>query len=170
MNTRNLFNAAAFQGGWFACLLWLNTGAAIALPVGLGIHYWLISRNGAEWIVIVGGAMLGLSMDMAWQRLGLIEYNATIGGGFPPWLVVIWLLFMASLNHSLGWLQNRLPLAALLGTAAPLSYWAGIRLGAATPQIELWQLLTVMGVGWACLLPFLVFLMQSACQRERTAT
>ncbi len=36
--------------------------------------------------------------------------------GFPPpWILALWALFASTLNASLGWLQDRLLLAAVLG-------------------------------------------------------
>ena len=163
MSTRVLLNIVIFQAGWFASIVWLNTGALAALVIGASLHYLLISRSVPEWLVIAAGAMLGVSMDMAWQRLGLVHYSETLAGGFPFWLCVIWVLFMTTLAHSLQWLQHNLVLASVAGAlAAPFSYWAGVKLGAAEPIIETWQLMLVIGSGWACLLPLLVFIMRSA--------
>ena len=168
LNPPNIVNMVVFQAAWFACILWGNAVAPVCLVIGLGIHYWLVSRTPAEWLMILVGATLGLSMDMSWQRLGLVTFNDTVAGGFIPWLGVIWLLFMSTLKHSLGWLSRSLPMAAVAGAlAAPLSYWAGIRMGAAVAHIPLWQLLAVFATGWACLLPFLFFLLRSGQSPEK---
>lgn len=170
MNTRTVINMIVFQLIWFACIWWGNVAAAVCVVAGLGTHFWLVSRAPNEWLMMIVGATLGLSMDMSWQRLGLVSFADTVSGGLIPWLGVIWIMFMSTLNHSLAWLARSLPLAAVAGAiAAPLSYWAGVRMGAAVIHVPLWQFLMVLGTGWACLLPFLVFLMKSIQSAQKEA-
>ena len=55
------------------------------------------------------------------------------GGFAPSWILALWLGFALTVNHSLGWLQEKPWLAALLAALfAPVSYLAGERLGAVT--------------------------------------
>ena len=159
MTNARFLNAIAYQCGWLACVA---GGNAWALPAGaliLALHGWLVERSARGWAFIAVAALLGLAMDLGWQQLGLLEFHGTLGAGIPPWLVVLWLLFATTFAHSLAWLHERLALGALLGAVlGPLSYVAGVELGAATTRFPLWQLALAMAPAWALLLPLLLFL------------
>jgi len=152
-------NAIAFQCGWLACVAGGNSWALPAGALILGLHWWLVDRSARGWAAIAIAALLGLAMDLGWQRLGLLEFHGTLVAGIPPWLIMLWLLFATTLAHSLAWLHARLGLAALLGAAfGPLSYVAGVELGAAATRFPLWQVALAMAPAWSLLLPLLVFL------------
>ncbi|MBP9034994.1 MAG: DUF2878 domain-containing protein [Pseudomonadales bacterium] len=159
MTSSNVQNAVTYQCGWFACVA---GGNAWALPVGaliLALHWWLVDRSARGWAFIAVAALLGLAMDLGWQRLGLLEFQGTLAGGIAPWLAMLWLLFATTFAHSLAWLQARLGLAALLGAVlGPLSYVAGVELGAADTRFPWWQVALAMAPAWALLLPLLLFL------------
>ena len=159
MTNARFLNAFAYQCGWLACVA---GGNAWALPAGaliLALHGWLVERSARGWAFMVLAALLGLAMDLGWQRLGLLAFHGTLGAGIPPGLVVLWLLFATTFAHSLAWLHERLALAALLGAVlGPLSYVAGVELGAATTRFPLWQVALAMAPAWALLLPLLLFL------------
>ena len=162
MKPATLLNALAYQAGWLACVL---GGNAWALPAGallLALHWWLVERSARGWAIVVIAALLGLAMDLGWQRLGLLRFDGTVAGGLPPWLAMLWLLFATPFAHSLAWLQARLALAALLGAVCgPLSYVAGIALGAAASRFPSWQVALAMAPAWGLLLPLLLFLARS---------
>jgi hypothetical protein len=68
------------------------------------------------------------------------------------------MLFATTLNVSLRWLKGRWVLAALLGgSAGPLSFYAGHRLGGVAFADPVYSL-TVLGLGWAVLMPLLLWL------------
>ena len=92
MTSSNVQNAVTYQCGWFACVA---GGNAWALPVGaliLALHWWLVDRSARGWAFIAVAALLGLAMDLGWQRLGLLEFQGTLAGGIAPWLAMLWLL------------------------------------------------------------------------------
>jgi len=154
-----LLNAALFQAGWFACVIGGNAWSLAAALLLLPLHYLWFDRSPRAWGFILVTATLGLAMDLGWQQLGLLQFNGTVAGGVPPWLVVLWLFFASTLQHSLAWLQQRLWLAALLGASSgPLSYVAGLNLGAAVSSVPQWQVALAMAPAWMLLLPLLCFL------------
>jgi hypothetical protein len=159
MNSSNVLNAILYQCGWLACVAGGNTWALPAGALILALHWRLADRSARGWAFIAVAALLGLAMDLGWQRLGLLDFRGPLASGIPPWLAMLWLLFATTFAHSLAWLQARLGLAALLGAAfGPLSYLAGIELGAASTRLPLWQVALAMAPAWALLLPLLVFL------------
>ncbi len=159
--SRKLINACSFQGGWFACVLggapWALAAGAILLP----IHLALSARPQREAAVILICASIGLVLDLCWQRTGLLSFQGAAIGPLPVWLVVLWLLFATTLGHSLFWLQSRPGLAAVLGGGfGPLSYYAGLTLGAARSTLEHWQVALTMAPAWMALLPLLLWIHQ----------
>lgn len=154
---RTFLNAAAFQLGWFACVAGGNAWALSVGPMLLAAHYFFVSRERTEWMLIGAGAAMGLALDMAWQQLGLLKFEGAVLAGIPPWLCMLWLLFMTTVRHALAWLQQRAVLAAVIGAVAgPASYLAGVELGAAETPYTAWQIALALGTAWMLLLPLLM--------------
>ena len=101
-------------------------------------------------------AAIGLAMDLGWQLLGVLTFKGQLVWTTPGWLVVLWLMFAGTLFRSLAFLQDRLLLAAALGAlSGPLSYIAGMRLGAAETTHPDSIVALAMAPAWAVLLPLL---------------
>jgi len=156
-----LFNALAFQLGWIACVV---GGDRLALPtvvIILGLHAVVSGCQRAEWLVIALSAALGIGLDSALHFFGILRFDDFASWGVPLWLAALWLLFATTLNHSLRWLQWHPLWAALIGAVfAPLSYWGGARLGAASFGITMPAALAVLAVCWGLLLPLLGAMMR----------
>jgi hypothetical protein len=75
----------------------------------------------------------------------------------PIWLLAVWWIFAASIPHFFSWLRDRPLLAAALGAGcAPLSYFAGVKLGAISlPQGE-WIFGFVVAAEWGLGLPLMI--------------
>lgn len=152
----NLLNGVLFQIGWFSCVLGGNEIAVLATTAILIIHYKLYISMNAEWFLISVVALLGLTIDRALSIFGVLIFEETLIG-IPLWLFCIWVLFASSLNHSLYWLNNKLPLAALLGAiAGPSSYYAGSKLSNVSLGAPPEQSLIVLALLWGCLFPLLL--------------
>jgi Protein of unknown function (DUF2878) len=157
-----LLNFVAFQLGWFACVVgaargWPVTGTAIATVI-VAWHIVRAARPAEELKLIVVALLLGALWDSSLSALGLLDFTSgtRLVGLAPPWILALWALFATTLNLSLEWLKQRWLLAALLGAVAgPLSYWAGVRLGA-VQFVAPWLVLTVLSIGWALMTPLLV--------------
>lgn len=144
-----------FQCGWVACVAFGNAGALLALAVCVPLQaMWPGRRTAREWLLVAGFSAAGIVMDLVWQAIGLLRFEGQLVLGIPLWLVVLWVLFAGTLFHSLAFLQQRLWLAAVLGAlAGPLSYIAGIRMGAATSAHDALHIALAMAPAWALLLP-----------------
>lgn len=142
---RNLSNFLIFQAVWAACVLgaaaghpWLGAGlGALLLPANL-VFVPRGTRAGEVRLWLVVGA-IGVALDTALQSAGLLAYPevARPSGALwehlvPPWIAVLWIAVGSMLRGSLSWLHERLGIAAALGAlGGPLSFWSGLRLGAA---------------------------------------
>lgn len=139
---KNLANFAIFQVAWFLCVsaaadgsIWVGVGAAAAT---VALHLAIIAvperrAREAGYIVVVG--LVGTLLDSGLGALGAIRYPGTDEAWTyaiaPPWIASLWVLFATLPHHSLAWLVGRPALAALLGAiGGPLSFYAGLRMGA----------------------------------------
>ena len=143
-----LLNLAAFQVGWFVCVLGGSLVGAVVVGVILALHLRLLAYTG-EWRWLAGFAVLGLVIDGGLSLAGGFELDdqPLLLGTLPLWLWLLWPLFATLLHHSLAWLWRH-PWLAMLGgaTSGPLSYFAGARL--AGVELAPW-LLPLEALAWA---------------------
>jgi hypothetical protein len=143
-----IVNAVAFQLCWFACVLGGSLWAAGTVALFLIWHSQVVKTH--EWRFIIAGTVAGFSVDSLWYSLGFIQfpnYNLAV---IPAWLMLLWLAFNCTLQHSLLTFFQRPWLIALLSAiSAPFSYYAGSVMGA----IELSPFgLIAVGLGWGILM------------------
>ncbi len=162
---RLALNIAVFYAGWFGSVMaaaagrdWLALAAALAVVL---VHLVVTPRPFAELKLIIAAAVIGLVAEGMLITFGFASY--TMPNSFavlpPLWLVAIWMAFATTMNVSLGWLKNHVPLSAVLGfLMAPPSYFAGQKLGGivlAEPHVIS---LAAIGLVWAGAFPLLVVL------------
>lgn len=159
---RTLLNFAAFQGGWFACVLGAaNDQAWMGLSVvGLVIamHLALAERPGQEARLVVVAIATGFVVDSLLAGSGWLRYAAPAPstGLAPYWILAMWALFATTLNVSMNWLKNKTGVAVLLGAVfGPLSYLAGQRLGA-LEFVDFQAGTLALAVAWALSMPLLM--------------
>lgn len=159
---RLLLNFAAFQIGWFACVL----GAANGLPwlgpvvvaAVVALHLAMVRRPLPELYLLLVAMVIGLAVDSLLLATGCLRYSTGLWlpGLAPYWIIAMWALFATTLNVSMGWMRGRPVLTALMGAVGgPLSYLAGEKLGA----IELIQpiaALAALSLAWAMAMPLLM--------------
>ena len=157
----NIINFCLFQVGWFVCILgaaWNYTYIAIAISIGiLFLHLYLTDKNANDIKLSAIAATFGFIFDGIMQFNNMIIYNNPgVPYPFTPiWIVILWILFAITLNHSLAWLKGRTSLAMLFGLmGGPLVYLAGEKLMAVT--IVSPNTLIVLAVGWAFITPLLI--------------
>jgi len=158
-----LGNAVLFQGLWLAAVLGASLGrqwpalvmllALVALAVGSGASWRAAGR------MALAGLLAGMLAERVWLSLGLIEYRLAWSPVWPPvWIMVLWVAFAMSLNHSLAWLQGRVWLAAVFGAIGSVgSVLAGVRWGAASAPAGWLPLAVWYGLVWALLVPALAW-------------
>lgn len=159
-------NFLLFQLGWFACILaaahdqpLLATAAVAAI---VAVHLYTAARPGQEARLLLAVLGVGLVLETAVLSLGVVRYfTGQPFSALPPhWILALWALFATTLNVTMRWLRGRWWLAALMGAvAAPLSFAAGVRLGAGE-FIDTPRALMVIGGAWAMAMPLLMWLAQ----------
>jgi hypothetical protein len=159
---RLLINSAAFQVGWFACVLGAASGEPLmgltmAVCVVL-LHLASVPAPARELRLILLAIAMGVVFDSLLVTSGWLSYRngMLVPGTAPYWILAMWAMFATTLNVSLAWLKSRPVLAAVMGGIfGPLSYLAGERLGGLV-FIDRTASLVALGVGWAISMPLLV--------------
>jgi hypothetical protein len=157
---RNLINLLFFQGVWYVAVLGGETGNQWLGPAGLMLfiisHYYLAETAIADYLLAAMAILIGLIIETAFFRAGLLVYTHSDPANqfAPAWILVLWANFALTMNGCLKWLQKRLLLAAVLGAiGGPLTYFAGIKLGAATAGTSMPIILLVIAVTYALITP-----------------
>lgn len=159
---QRFINALGFQVGWFVCIASVKYDQEIlalffcGLLVGLHFLFSLARSMDLKLSFIV--FLIGLVVDSTLQYVSVISfYGWALGPLSPFWLWMIWVMFALTLNSSLSFLQNKhVFLSAIAGLIfGPLSYLAGVKLGAAGFDNTLPHLVTI-GLIWMLVLPALV--------------
>ena len=159
-----LTNLAAFQIGWFACVLGganeQPLAGTLTVVAAVGLHLYMVRQPSVELLLVAAACLIGLVWDSLVVSLGLMSYpSGTCADGLAPhWIVAMWALFATTLNVSMGWLKGRPALAVLLGgIGGPMAYLTGYKLGGVVIP-DLWFGLVVQGLGWAIMMPLLTVL------------
>lgn len=152
-----------FQAAWFACVIGAARGqVALGIAVAVAVISVLLATS-TQRAVELRLLALALAVGAAWDgmllRTGLVEYASPgpLPDWAPIWILALWGLFAPMLREPMRWLHGRPLLAALFGgVGGPLSYAAAERLGACTFPDPAFAM-TVLGAGWALIVPLLLF-------------
>ena len=159
------WNFLFFQAGWFACVI----GAAnqqvfwpvVATVLYIAIHIWQSPRPVLEFKLILKAALFGAVVDTLIVNGGFLSFQNAWPSAYlsPIWMWALWALVASTMNSSLAWLRSRPILGAVLGAiAGPMSYEAGVRMGAGT-----WGAhgqtggLILLGVAWGVAIPLFFY-------------
>lgn len=149
-----------YQAAWLATVLGAAHGhATLGSVVGLlmiFLHLKGASHPRRELSLILFSLLLGTVLETILVTRGLIVYEGTLPfSKVPPWILILWAAFGATLNGFMCWFQSRLLLASLLGAVCgPLSWYAGQKLGALVVPDPVSGYLS-LALGWAVCMPLL---------------
>ncbi len=162
---KKLLNLIFFQGLWFVTVIGAsndNNGYALAgLVVFIAANHFLSDSPRADHLLVGIAVLTGLLVETALLQIGLLNYS--LGESWPNiapiWMLVLWANFALTMNGCLSWLQGRYLLASVLGAlGAPLSYFGGIKLGAATAGTSMLAVLLVIAALYAVVTPLFLML------------
>lgn len=150
-----------FQGVWFAAVVGaarqqplLGPAAAMLL---LGLAFKTTRNVRAELLSVLAALCVAFVLDGVLGGLAWVRYQAHAGPAWlaPSWILTLWAAFATTLVPALGWLNQRLGLAAALGAVfGPIAYYSGQRLGALSiPDPRAYGVLVA---GWALATPALI--------------
>ena len=155
------WNFVFFQAGWFACIIGAANEQVLWPVIGtlfyLGIHIWHSEHSELELKLVFKAVIFGVSADTLIANLGFLYFNDAWPSVYlsPFWMWTLWALVASTVSGSLSWLRGRPLLGAVLGAiAGPMSYEAGIRMGAGSwgPNGQLGGLV-LLAVVWGVAMP-----------------
>jgi hypothetical protein len=137
--------------------VWAGVGIAALVVL---LHLFMSHHLVRELKLLFSVMLLGLIWDSALVAYHIIKYptGQLLPMMAPVWIVAVWALFATTLNVSMIFLRKRAWLAVLFGAiGAPLSFLGGMRLHALQfPDTQ--TALAVLAIGWAVLMPLLIYL------------
>ena len=150
-------NIALYQAIWFFCVIFGNLGAIGGLAL-LALHLVLSDRKIADVKMIVLFVAVGVLIDTAMQRFGILSFSAS-SWLIPFWLIVIWAGLATLPLHSLRWMEGRHLINIFFGAlGGPLAYWGGVKLGGAEFPHNSSMSLAVLALVWAVFWPVAMYL------------
>jgi len=162
-----LVNYLVFQVAWLACVIggaeqmpWLGP---VAVLLALAIHFRAARKPFDEALLVVSCAIIGAGFDSILVAVGWVTYKAGLFSDYfaPYWIIAMWMLFATTLNVSMRWLRGKPGLAATLGFfGGPAAYITGQELGGIV-LINQVAALTALALGWAIMMPVLMWLSES---------
>jgi hypothetical protein len=151
-----LFNLIAFQIVWTATVLGsaylLIWPALILCALFTIIHFKFFEYHPSDLKLVAIGVGIGLVLDTIWIQSNQLSFTdqRPFEQLTPLWMLVLWVGFSLTLNHSLGWLKRHPILPILFGFfGAPFSYYIGSRLGAVEYLAPFSQVSLLLAVTWA---------------------
>ena len=155
------WNFILFQVGWFACIIGAANQQVLWPVIGtllyLAIHIWRSEHANLELKLIFKAVIFGVSADTLIANMGFLYFNDAWPSAYlsPIWMWTLWALVASTVSGSLSWLRGRPLLGMVLGAiAGPMSYEAGIRMGAGSwgPNGQLGGLV-LLAVVWGVAMP-----------------
>ncbi|MEP6874068.1 MAG: DUF2878 domain-containing protein [Burkholderiales bacterium] len=159
-----LLNFVLFQAAWFAGVLGAAHDAPLlgttAVVVVIAWHVAVSARPMTEAKLVGAALAIGAVFETFFAQLGQVAFTSGQPEPHVPpyWMVAMWGLLAIALNVTMRWMKRRWLLAAVLGAiAGPMSYAAGVRLGAAT-FINATAAIATLAIAWALLMPLMMWL------------
>ncbi|MGE3180977.1 MAG: DUF2878 domain-containing protein [Phycisphaerae bacterium] len=166
---RNIANYLLFQLAWLGCLFSarINFGmlAILIAALLLILHVQVIgSLSDVRFVVLA--AALGYASDTLLVVAGVLAFENETPLPAPLWMLAIWTCFATTIGYSLGWLDGRLGLAAILGgLAGPLAYLSSEKMGVVDIRESL-RGIAYIAAEWFVTLPFLITLRKTIAGRR----
>ena len=162
--TMQVLNFVLFQAAWFAGILgaaheWPLLGTMVVLAV-IAWHIIVSARPVEEAKLVLAALAVGAAFETFCVQLGQVTFASGQPEPYlaPYWMVAMWGLLAIAPNVTMRWMKRRWLLAAVLGAiAGPMSYAAGVRLGAAT-FIHATAAIATLAISWALLMPLMMWL------------
>lgn len=159
-------NLLGFQIVWLAAVAGAGKGlwwsGVLALAVFATLQLTFSARRAADLRLMGAAATVGLLLDSAWIWTGLVDFATPMPVAWlaPAWILVLWLAFALTLNHSMASLQGRPWIAAVLGAiGGPLAYYIAVHAWqAASLPDPAWPAYLALGIAWAIVTPLLLAL------------
>lgn len=151
-------NIVLFNLFWIGCVAGKNQLIWLVAPFAFLYLFLLIYYKSITLRQVALTGLLGITIDSILTAAGFFQF-AQDNHLIPPWLIVLWFVFVTTLPLSLDFLTKHKRLTILAGaTGFPFSYAMGERLGAVTFGSGYLEALVFLSIIWAAGLPLLFHL------------
>ena len=160
-----VLNISLYKIGWLSSVAsaaggqaWI--GGLVVLAV-VAAHLATATDRSQSVKLLMAAAVIGFFWESLLVAFGVLGYpgHQSVAPFAPYWIIGMWVLFATTLNIGFRFLKHRLTLATLVGAiGGPLAFLAGSKVGAVEFMLPTWQALAVIGIGWAMLLPAVVWI------------
>lgn len=158
-----LKNLLLFKLGWIACVAFAASGqpmlSLLAVAIVVALHLAGVPLVVKEAVLLASAAVIGLIWESILVSAGLLIYPGYTGMAplAPYWIVAMWVLFATTINFGLSWAKKHWAMATVAGlVGGPMAFYAGSAMGAVQFS-DTTLALAVIGIGWAVLLPLLIW-------------
>ena len=133
-------NLVVFEVAWFSSVFgganqmpWLGP---LTVLFALALHFRAARKPFEELLLILICAVIGATFDSFLVAAGWVTFTSGLVSDYftPYWIVTMWMLFATTLNVSMRWLRGKTKLAAAL---------------------------TALAIGWAAMMPMLMWLAEN---------
>ncbi len=144
-------NFALFQIAW-ALAVFLQDKAVFGLTLIAYLSWRISPTKWNDLKIITACSLTGILVDNVLFWLGIFEFPSVYI--IPAWLILLWVNFTLTLNHSLRWLVNipKIGAAGLGAVFGTLSYCAGFHFGAVVFPHSLVFTIAILIPLWALLM------------------
>lgn len=164
------FHTVIYYVAWLGCILlaaaghaWPATSLVVVLTLVECFWQHYIKRDSGRlisFVLIITSS--GFIVDTLLLHLGIITFNANPFSPYfsAPWMLALWFNFSVFMYSTCQYFFRRYMLTGILAFLGfSLSYYVGIKLGAATASDEIGSVI-VIGLIWLLLLPSLFYFQQ----------
>ena len=146
-------NFVLFQLSWLALVGGAGRGLlwpGLVLSTVFLAWECTMSHNRKGLISLLGAGLAGgMIVDGSYAWFGIIDYALPSGPLAPWWILGLWVIFTLTLPQSMAWMRARPVIGSLMaGIAAPMSYIAGLKLGAVTFPLGFWPTFAITAATW----------------------
>ncbi len=157
-------NIIGFQLVWTITVAGAGRGlwwAGIPVLIAFAAWQWRVSDvPRADLKLVVLAALIGFVVDSAFAASQWLHYASAQPWPLlaPVWIVVLWMGFALTLNHSMQFLRGRWLLATGFGAiGGPVAYYAAHHVwGAVRFDAPNWLVFGALAIAWAAVTPLLV--------------
>lgn len=153
-SNNKVLNLIGFQLSWWAIALYREKAILMVLLL-IGIHFYFLrkSQKLGEFKFVICVTFLGFIIDSILLNLNILSVEGSLFlflELIPIWLIILWVAFACTLNHSLSWLfHSKLWAFFIGGLGGASSYIGAAKLGTINIHIPDWIFFILLFCIWS---------------------
>ncbi len=152
-----IYNALSFNVIWLTSVFYGNALIFVSIFLLL-VHFLLVDNLQYEFRTVGVIATCGIAVDSLLTLFGVYSFDVSQVSflGLPLWLIVLWLGFSVTINHSFSFVSKSLLFQLIMGfILLPLNYFYGYKLNAVNFNYSVIHTLSILAIVWGVSVPLL---------------